>query len=134
MAVRADLQNDIAPSVLIAPTAVVDATPVLSGAVDVRSFAPGSRFYLVFTATEDNAANTGGTFAVTDCDTSGGTYASATILGSLPATPAEAGTVVRECVLVPNPARPFVKVSFTGEDADTEVTITATLLVVPRTL
>lgn len=115
---------------LLAPTAVGDATPVDATDFDVRSY-PGTRFLLALTATETNAANTGGEWAVEESATDGGTYTDATVGGTLAATPASAGTNVQQVSVYPNPSKPFVKVSYTGADADTAVSITAHLVVIP---
>lgn len=117
---------------LIAATRVVDATPVLSAALDLSTLGAGARVLLVLSAFETNVANTGGTWAVTESATSGGSYTAATTHGALVATPASAGNNVQYVSLLPNGAKPFVKVSYTGADANTEVDITATLLVIPR--
>lgn len=116
----------------LAATRVTDATPVLATDFDVRTYAPGSRFLLVLSAFETNANNTGGTWTVTESATDGGSYTTATIGGSLSATPATAGNNVQKVSVYPNSAKPFVLVTYTGADANTEVDITVTLVVIPR--
>lgn len=118
---------------LLAPTAVGDDTPVDAADFSVNSY-PGRRLLLVLTATETNAANTGGDWAVEESATDGGTYTDAVIGGSLAATPAAAGTNVQTVSVYPNPAKPYVKVSFTGASADTDVSITAHLLAIPTNI
>jgi hypothetical protein len=124
------LNNDLTV-VQIMPTArVADATPVLSTDFDVRSYAHGSRFLVVLQSHETNAGNTGGTWTVTESATDGGSYTAATTDGVL--TAIGAGTdVIRSVAVYPNPAKPFVLVTFTGADANAEVDVTATLVVVP---
>jgi hypothetical protein len=109
-------------------TAVADATPVLSSAIDLRTLDAGARHVLIMNAFETNVANTGGTWSVTESATSAGVYTAATTSGSLAATGETVGNVVRKVSLYPNRAMPFIKVTFTGADANTEVTISALLL------
>lgn len=113
---------------LVPASRVVDATPVLSAAVDLRTLPAGARHVIVMDAFETNAGNTGGTWAVTESATSGGSYTTATTSGSLAATPATAGNAQRKVALYPNSAKPFIKVSYTGADANAEVDITANLI------
>lgn len=116
----------------IAATRVADATPIVSTALDTRTLAPGVRLLLVLSAFETNVANTGGTWTVTESATSGGSYTACTTHGTLAATPAAAGNSVQYVSVLPNGAKPWIKVTYTGADANTEVDITATLLLVPR--
>lgn len=124
--------NDEVTVVQVMPAArVADATPVLSTDFDVRAYAPGSKFLLILESHETNAGNTGGTWTVTESATDGGSYTTATTDGSL--TAIGTGTDVQRVVSVyPNPAKPFVLVTFTGADANAEVDVTATLVVLPR--
>lgn len=125
--------NEEITAVQVMPaTRVADATPVLSTDFDVRSYAPGSRFLLVLNAFETNVANTGGTWTVTESATDGGSYTTATTGGTLAATPASAGNSVQKVSVYPNSAKPFVLVTYTGADANAEVDITVTLVVIPR--
>lgn len=125
--------NEEITAVQVMPASrVADATPVLSTDFDVRTYAPGSRFLLVLNAFETNVANTGGTWTVTESATDGGSYTTATLGGSLAATPASAGNNVQKVAVYPNSAKPFVLVTYTGADANAEVDVSATLLVIPR--
>jgi hypothetical protein len=126
--------NDEVTCVQVMPASrVADATPVLSTDFDVRAYAPGSRFLLVLSSHETNAGNTGGTWTVTESATDGGEYTTATTDGSLAVTGA-ATDVQRVVAVKPNPAKPFVLVTFTGADANAEVDVTATLVVLPRVM
>jgi len=129
-----EVQEAVTVVGLIPATRVADATPVLSTDFDVRSYAPGSRFLIVLSAFETNAGNTGGTWTVTESATDGGSYTTATLSSALTATPASAGNDVQKVAVYPNSAKPFVLVTYTGADANAEVDITATLVVIPRGL
>jgi hypothetical protein len=123
----------ITVSAILPPTAVTDATPVLSTDFNVKTY-PGARLAIVLTATETNAGNTGGVWTVTESATDGGSYTSCTLGGTLVATPASAGTNVQKVSVLANSSKPFVLVTYTGADADTEVNITATLVVIPTNI
>lgn len=129
-----EVQEEITVVGVLAATRVADATPVLSTDFDVRTYAPGSRFLLVLSAFETNTGNTGGTWTVTESATDGGSYTTCTLSNSLTATPASAGNDVQKIAVYPNNAKPFVLVTYTGADANAEVDITATLLVIPRAM
>lgn len=131
MAINWTLNDEYTVVQVLPASRVADATPVLSTDFDVRAYAPGSKFVLVLASHETNAGNTGGTWTVTESATDGGSYTTATTDGSLAAI--GTGTdVLRVVSVYPNPAKPFVLVTFTGADANAEVDITATLIVVPR--
>lgn len=123
---------------LIRVSRVTDATPVVStvGAFDLRTYAHNSRFVILLTSFETNVANTGGLWAIEDSATSGGTYAAvAGGVGDSLAVAADLTTVqTRKRGFTPNPARPFVRVTFTGTDANAEVDVNAYALVVPGSL
>lgn len=126
------VEKEIAVSGLIAATRVTDATPIVSTALDRRTLADGSRHLLVLSAFETNVANTGGVWTVTESATSGGSYTAATLTTALVATPATAGNDVQKTTVTPNASKPFLKVTYTGADANAEVDVTATLLVLKR--
>lgn len=134
MPIRANLQTEVTAVSLVDATRVADATPVTGTDFDVRSYPPGSRFLLVLNAFETNVANTGGTWTVTESATDGGVYTTAGTAGSLAATGETPGNVQRVVAVTPNVAKPFVHPVFTGADANTEVDVTAVLLVIPRAL
>lgn len=128
------IDQKITAQVLIVPTAVTDATPVLSSALDFTTLAAGARHVLVLEARADAAGNTGGTWTVKESATSGGTYATAqSTHGSLAATGAVANptNVQRTVSILPNPAKPFMKVTFTGADTNAEATVSAVLVSLP---
>lgn len=134
MTVRWAVGTEASVSGLIPTTRVTDATPVLSTDFDARTFAPGTRFLLVLSAFETNVANTGGTWTVTESATDGGAYTACTLDTALVATPATAGNNVQKTAVLPNPAKPFILVTYTGADANAEVDITASLIALPREL
>lgn len=131
MAVNWSANNEVTVVQVMPAARVTDATPVTSTDFDVRSYAPGSKFLLVLESHETNAGNTGGTWTVTESATDGGSYTTATTDGAL--TAIGTSTDVQRVVSVyPNPAKPFVLVTFTGADVNAEVDVTATLVVLPR--
>lgn len=124
--------SQIAKSGHIAATRVVDATPVVGSAYDLRT-AHGARPTFVLTAFETNTLNTGGTWTVEESATSGGAYTTTTAVDpALTATPAEAGNNVQVISVRPNPDKPWIRARYVGADANTEVDVTATLLLLPR--
>ena len=128
------LRDKVSVTQSIIATRVADATPVASTPLDCRTLAPGARLLMVLSAFETDTANTGGTWTVTESATSDGEYTSAVLGGALAATPAAAGNNVQVVDVLPSATKPFVKVTFTGADANTEVDIAAHLAVVPRAL
>ncbi len=133
MPVRLDAASVLTVQQLINASRVTDATPVASTAIDRGALSPGSRLVLVLSAFETNVANTGGTWTVTESATSGGSYTAASLVGgSLVATPAVAGNDVQTIGVRPNSAKPWLKVTYTGADANAEVDVTAHLLVIPQ--
>lgn len=119
---------------LLAPTAVGDDTPVASTPLDLRTLAPGARLLLVLTALETNAANTGGEWTVEVADAANGDFEEATLAGGLEATPEQAGNNVQTVAVIPDHALPFLRVTYTGADSDTDVTVTATLVALNRAM
>lgn len=117
---------------LIAASRVTDATPVVSTALDRRTLPDGSRHMLILSAFETNVANTGGTWTVTESATSGGSYTAATLTTALVATPATAGNDVQKTSVTPNASKPWLKVTYTGADANAEVDVTAHLVISNR--
>jgi hypothetical protein len=136
--VRSSIHDTIETVCLIRPTRVTDATPVVStvGGLNCATRPPGARYLLVLTSFETNSANTGGVFAIEASATSGGTYSALATLGSDSLTiPADVTTVItRERSFVPDPLRPFVRVMFTGADANAEVDVTAHAIVLRRAM
>ena len=92
----------------IKPQAYSDDTPILSAAIDGRSY-PRKRVLVV--GNMDTTAH-GGAFTVTESATSGGTYAAATVS----ATDALTADGMQIMTVQRNKAKPFMKVTFTGDD------------------
>lgn len=138
MPVRDQLHAAITVVDLIRHTRVTDATPIVStvGAFDLRTYRHAARFLVLLSSFETNVANTGGTWAIEDSATSGGTYAAvAGGAGDSLTVAADVTTIqTRRRSFTPNPARPFVRVTFTGTDANSEVDITAHALVLAGSL
>jgi hypothetical protein len=109
-------EADIAVVQALPPQAVADATPILSAAIDTRSF-PRRRCLLIFQNNEVGATTHTVAASVTECDTSGGVYTAATVSGTL--TPLSADGVQFASVQV-NPKKPFLKVTLTGSHADVD--------------
>lgn len=97
-------------AVAIAPTAYTDDTPILSAAIDLTSAYPRARILVVGAST---CTANGGAFTVTECATSGGTYAAATTSSSAALTAAG----VQLVTVKRNDAKPFIKVTFTADNA-----------------
>ena len=132
MGARQSVHEEVTVLGLIAASRVADATPVVSTALDLSAY-HHHRFLLIVAAFETNTGNTGGTWTVTESATSGGSYTAATLGGTLAATPASAGNDVQKVSIIPNAAKPFVKVTYTGADTNAEVDVTASLVVLPLT-
>jgi len=130
--------DDLAPLVTITgilePATLADATPEVSTPVDLSDLEAGARHVLVLDAFETQATNTGGTWVVEESATSGGVYTTASTVGSLAATGETAGVVRRKVSVLPNPDMPWLRVTFTGAGAETDVIVSAILLSIPRAL
>lgn len=135
MPVNWTVNDNVSVVDLIRHTRVTDATPIVStvGALDLRTLPHGSRLLFLLSSFETNTANTGGTWAIEDAATSGGTYAAVTTQdGDSLAVAADLTAVqTRKRSILGNPARPFVRVTFTGADANAEVDVTAVCIVLP---
>ena len=120
------VEADITQVTVLAHQAIQDATPVLSSAIDTRSY-PRCRILLLAHSTE--ATDTAHTmaFTVTESATSGGEYTASTTTGTLTAA---AVAQTRLATIKRNPAKPFIKVTATGSNADVDVIVSAHLLFV----
>lgn len=134
MPTRTDTRNQLTVASHLAVSRLTDATVTAGTAFDTSSYAAGARFLLVLTAFQTNVANTGGAWTVTESATSGGSYTTATTGGTLTVPATTPGTTVRTVDVTPNPLKPWVKATFTGTDATTEVDVVAAVVVVPRGL
>ncbi len=138
MPVRYEVCDTLTVVDLIRHTRVTDATPIVStvGGFDCRTQPHGFRALVLLSSFETNTANTGGLWAIEDAATSGGTYAAVTGgAGDSLAIAADLTAIqTRRRSFVPNPARPFVRVTFTGSDANAEVDITAHAVIVPAAM
>jgi len=112
----------------IVPQAITDATPVLSAAIDTRTY-PRTRILLVGSVKETtNTAHTL-TLTVTESATSGGSYTAATTSGTLTAM-ADGG--IQWASIKRNAAKPFIKVTATGSHADVDVVVSASVVFIGR--
>ena len=108
----------------LVPQVIADATPVLSAAIDTRSY-PRQRILLVCTSKETTAnAHTIG-FDISESATSDGEYTAGTTSGTLTGLSAD-GVLVGSYQR--NAAKPFIKVTATGSHADIDVICSAVVL------
>ena len=110
----------------LTPQAIQDDTPVLSAAIDTRSY-PRKRILLVASYNEVGATTHTMAFTVTESATSGGEYTAATTSGTLTASSAD---VVQWASIKRNPAMPFIKITATGSHADVDGIAQAAVLFV----
>ena len=115
------MEGDLTSVPVLYPQAIQDATPVVSAAVDLREY-PRSRVLIVASVNEVTAtAHTVG-FTVTESATEGGSYTAANVSGGNLLT-GLTSDVVRSASLLPNNAKPWVKVTATGSHADVDVIV-----------
>ena len=115
---------------MLAPQAIQDATPVLSAAVDRKSY-PRMRCLLIANVKEVTPTAHTIAFTVTESATSGGSYTAATTSGTLDALSADGNQYAS---IKFNKAKPFVKVTATGSHADVDVIVSAHLLFIGDSL
>ena len=108
----------------LAPQAIADVTPVLSAAIDRRSY-PRKYALLVWENKETTATVHTMAATVTESATSGGSYTAATVVGTLTAISADG---VQWAQIKPNAAKPFIKVTLTGSHADVDTISAASVL------
>ena len=106
------------------PQAITDATPVLSAAIDTRTY-PRKRILLIAENTENGATTHTIAFTATESATSGGSYSACTTTGTLTAFSADG---VQWASIQPNILKPFIKVTATGSHGDVDVICAASLL------
>jgi hypothetical protein len=111
----------------LTPQVIQDATPVLSAAIDTRTYA---RKRILLVAGYNEVTSTAHTmaFTVTESATSGGEYSASTTSGTLTATSADG---VQFASIKRNAAKPFLKVTATGSNADVDGIAFAALLFLP---
>jgi len=107
-----------------APQAIADATPVLSAAIDTRTY-PRKRILAIMENKENGATTHTIAMTITECATSDGTYAAATTTGTLTAISADG---VQWASVKRNKAKPFIKVTLTGSHTDVDVITAASVL------
>jgi hypothetical protein len=118
-------ESDITAVQLIAPTAVTNVTPVVwpSASTGIDMSGRGRRRILV--VIDCNRTAQGVTFTVTESATTNGTYAAATTSGTLTKMTASG---VQYVSVKFNPAKPFLRVTATGDNAATNITAGVTIL------
>jgi hypothetical protein len=112
----------------LAPQAIADATPVLSSAIDTRSY-PRQRMLLIAENKENGATTHTIAFTVTESATSDGVYTAATTTGTLTAISADG---VQWAAIKRNKAMPFIKVTATGSHGDVDVICAASVLFIGK--
>lgn len=119
-------EDDVSATQLVAPVQTTNVTPVVKPSAstgwDLRTYGRG-RFTIVITAL---GAAQGITFTLTESATTNGTYAAATTGSTLPKMTASGVQVVS---VKRNPAKPFLRLTATGDNAATDFTWSAVLLV-----
>jgi hypothetical protein len=110
----------------LAPQAIADDTPVLSSAIDRRSY-PRKRCLVVFTNKEAGATTHTMAVTVTESATSGGEYTACTVSGTATALSADGSQVVS---VAPNKAKPFIKTTLTGSHGDVDAICSVVVLFV----
>lgn len=108
----------------LVPQSIADATPVLSSAIDTRSY-PGKRILVLWENKEATATTHTMALTVTESATSGGSYSAATTSGTLTAISADG---VQWATVKRNSAKPFIKVTLTGSHADVDTISAASVL------
>lgn len=125
MAIQSDVwriygtEADMLAENIVKPTRVQNTTPVVfpsaSTGYDLRTL--GRRHPLIVISVARTA--NGVTFTVTESATTNGTYAAATTSGTLTKMSADG---VEYATVKRNPAKPFIRVTATGDNASTDVT------------
>ena len=110
----------------LVPQVIADSTPVLSAAIDTRSY-PRHRMLLIAENKETTGTAHTIAFTVTESATSAGSYTAAVTTGTLTAISASG---VQWAAIKRNPAMPFIKVTATGSHLDVDVICAASVLFV----
>jgi hypothetical protein len=118
-------EDDLQVAQLVSPVQSTNTTPVVKPSAstgwDLSGYSRG-RFLIII-----NALRTaqGATFTVTESATTNGTYTAATTSGDLTKMTASG---VEYVSIVRNKAKPFVRLTFTGDNAATDFTWSAVLV------
>lgn len=119
------LEAEMMAAQIVKPTQVTNTTPVVwpsaSTGYDLRLL--GRRRPLI--VINISRAAQGVTFTVTESATTNGTYAAATTSGTLTKLTADG---VQYVTVKRNPAKPFIRVTATGDNASTDITAAITLI------
>lgn len=108
----------------IAPRVDNGATPILSSAIDTRSY-PRHRILILWENKENGATAHTMALTATESATSGGSYTACTTTGTLTAISADG---VQWAAVKRNPAMPFIKLTLTGSDAALDTISAASVL------
>jgi hypothetical protein len=112
------------------PQLLADATPILSAAIDRRTY-PRTRCLVVFNMTENGATAHTVAVTVTESATSGGSYTACTTAGTATALSADG---IQWISVKPNAAMPFIKVTLTGSHTDVDAIVAASVVFLPDNL
>lgn len=108
MTVRGDVDARLVVTRGVGPVSIATDTTTSSSAIDTTAYPHGTRLLIIHHV----GTRTDGSYTctVTDCDTSGGSYADATVFsGTLSAT--AAANTTKTATFIPAAGRPFVKVN-----------------------
>jgi hypothetical protein len=118
-------EDDLEVAQLVTPVQSTNVTPVVKPSAstgwDLSAYDRG-RFLIIITALRTAQ---GATFTVTESATTNGTYTAATTSGSLAKMTASG---VEYVSIARNKAKPFVRLTFTGDNAATDFTWSAVLV------
>jgi hypothetical protein len=113
------IEADMAAANIVKPTRVQNTTPVVwpsaSTGYDLRLLGRKRPLLVISTARTAN----GVTYSVTESATTNGSYTASTTSGDLTKVTADGVTIV---TVKRNPAKPFIRVTATGDNASTDVT------------
>lgn len=118
-------EDDISVTQLVAPVQTTNVTPVVKPSAstgwDLRTYGRGTVLVIITAA----RAAQGATFSFTESATTNGTYAAATTSGDLTKMTASGCQTV---TVLKNPAKPFLRLTITGDNAATDFTWSAVLV------
>ena len=124
-------EADITVVNALEPQALQDDTPVLSAAIDTRTY-PRCRILLVANVVETTGTTHTVAFTVTESATSGGEYTASTTSGTL--TASAATNTTQWAAIKRNIVKPFIKVTVTGSHGDVDVVLSAVVAFIGPTV
>jgi len=131
MAVRQDIDARVTVTRALGPVSIATDTDTVSSAIDCTAYEHGTVLLVIHNV----GTRTDGSYTckITDCDTTGGSYAAATpFSGTLSATAASNTTKTAAFVLTAG--RPFVKVTITSTGTTSGALNAVSVVAVPASL